>query len=266
MPPADKRARKKENARAAREQREAELKRKRRLRSAITVGIVGVLFIGLIVLISTTGGKKKKTATTTPPTTAVVYPAGCVKTAPPKTTKPTYKSAPPMTIDLTKTYVAHFNTTCGDFDVTLAPKVAPKTVNSFVFLAKNHFYDGLTFHRVAENFVIQGGDPTGTGNGGPGYDLPTEPPKNGYRQGSVAMAKGTATSGSQFFIVLSNTGAQSLGAGPPYQYGDLGDVTKGFEVVQKLGSLFKKGQDPGNPATQVPSVPLYMFKVTITES
>src|SRR4029077_8069934 len=95
-------------------------------------------------------GHKKKTATppTTTTTTAPVYPAGCVKTAPPKTTKPTYKAAPPMTIDVNKTYVAHFSTTCGDFDVTLVPKVAPQTVNSFVFLAKNHYYDGLTFHRV----------------------------------------------------------------------------------------------------------------------
>jgi cyclophilin family peptidyl-prolyl cis-trans isomerase len=280
MPSADKRARKKENARAAREQREAALKRSKRRRSTITFGAFGALFIGVIVVISIVGGGKKKadstTTTTTPPTTAapattvaaakVVLPAGCVRTVPPKTTKPTYKSAPPMTIDPTKTYVAHFETTCGNFDVTLDAKDAPKTVNSFVFLAGNHFYDGLTFQRVAKDFVVQGGDPKGDGSGGPGYNLPTEPPKDGYTEGSVAMANaGPDTTGSQFFVVLSDTAAKGLG-GPPYLYSALGNVTKGMDVVQKLGSLYNKDQDPSDPSTQKTSVPLYMFKVTTTES
>ncbi len=277
MPPADKRARKKENARAAREQREAALKRKKRLRSSITVGIVAALFIGAIVLISATGGKSKKSSATTPSTTAKgattttapgsstttskggAVPTGCVSTVPPKTTKPTYKAAPALTIDTSKTYVAHMSTTCGTFDITLDAKVAPETVNSFVFLAKNHFYDGLSFHRLVKDFVIQGGDPKGDGTGGPGYALPTEPPLKGYTQGSVAMANsGPGTTGSQFFVTVSDNGAKSLG-GPPYLYSDLGNVTKGFDVIQKLMTFAPAADGP-------PTRPLYIFKVTVTES
>ncbi|MGO9875303.1 MAG: peptidylprolyl isomerase [Acidimicrobiia bacterium] len=266
MPAADKRARKKENARAAREQREAALKRKKRIRSATTFGIVAVLFIGVVVLISVAGGKSKKAAskTTTPTTkttttTAAALPAGCVATVPPKTTKPSYKAAPVFTIDRSKTYVAHVSTTCGTFDITLADKVAPLTVNSFVFLADHHFYDGLTFQRLVKNFVIQGGDPKGNGTGGPGYALPTEPPIAGYEQGSVAMANaGPGTTGSQFFVAVSPSGAKSLG-GPPYLYSDLGTVTKNFDVVQKLMTFAGSGDGP-------PTRPLYMFSVTITES
>ena len=257
MPPADKRARKKENARAAREQRGAALKRKKRMRSTITVGIVGALFIGLIVLISVTGGKSKKKTTATTPTT---LPAGCVGTTPKATKKPTYKSAPPMTIDTSKAYVAHFTTTCGDFDVALDAKVAPKTVNSFVFLAKNHFYDGLTFQRLVKDFVIQGGDPKGDGTGGPGYELPTEPPTNGYKQGSVAMANaGPGTTGSQFFVAVSTNGANNLGTTKPYKYSDLGTVTKGFDVITKLMTFAPAADGP-------PTRPLYMFTVTVTSS
>ena len=270
MPSADKRARKKENARAAREQREAAEKRRKRMRSTVTVGIIGALFVGLVVLLSIAGNDKKKAtpaASTTTTTANAAYPAGCVKTAPKQTTKPTYKSPPPTTIDTDKTYVAHFSTTCGDFDVTLDAKVAPKTVNSFVFLARNHFYDGLTFHRVAKDFVVQGGDPKGDGTGGPGYELPTEPPKDGYHKGSVAMANsGPDTTGSQFFIATTDQGAQGLGTSPPYLYSALGDVTKGFASVEKLASLYNPDQSPADPSTQKTSVPLYMFKVTISES
>ena len=164
-----------------------------------------------------------------------------------------------MTIDTTKTYVAHVSTTCGTFDITLDAKVAPKTANSFVFLARHHFYDGLTFHRLVPDFVIQGGDPKGDGTGGPGYELPTEPPTNGYKQGSVAMANaGAGTTGSQFFVTVSDTGAKNLG-GPPYLYSDLGTVTKGFAVIQKLMTFAPDTDGP-------PTHPLYMFSVTITES
>ena len=258
MPSADKRARKKENARAAREQREAAEKRRKRIRSTTTIAIVGALFIGVVVLLNVAGNDKKKSATpaTTPPTT---IPAGCEFTTPKKTTKPTYKAAPAMTIDTSKTYVAHLDTTCGTFDITLDVAVAPKTANSFVFLAKSHFYDGLTFHRLVKDFVIQGGDPKGDGTGGPGYQLPDEPPKNGYHAGSVAMANsGPGTSGSQFFVAVSENGAKGLG-GPPYKYSDLGTVTKGMDVVQKLMTFAPAADGP-------PTRPLYMNKVTITES
>jgi len=164
-----------------------------------------------------------------------------------------------MTIDRAKTYIAHVSTTCGTFDITLDANVAPQTANSFVFLAQHHFFDGLTFHRLVPDFIIQGGDPKGDGTGGPGYALPTEPPKNGYTQGSVAMANaGPGTTGSQFFIAVSANGARNLG-GPPYLYSDLGTVTKGFDVVQKLMTFAPATDGP-------PTRPLYMFKVTITTS
>jgi cyclophilin family peptidyl-prolyl cis-trans isomerase len=266
VPPADKRQRKKENARLAREAREAQLKKRRRNRTIRNAAIaVGVFVIAILLISWLSGGKKKNVAVSpTTTTTLVPYPAGCVSTIPKSSPRTPYKAAPPMTIDVTKTYVAHVTTSCGAFDITLDPKDAPKTVNSFVFLAKQGFYDGLKFHRIAKQFVVQGGDPKGDGTGGPGYVLPTEPPKNGYRKGSVAMANGGAnTTGSQFFLVLSDSGAKGLG-GPPYLYSALGNVTSGFDVVTKLGSLYNPDQT-SDPSTQKTSVPLYMFKVTITE-
>jgi len=253
----------------AREARLAAEKRQKRVRSIRNASIAAaVVVIGILIFNTVLGGSsssKKAASTTTTPTTTVKYPAGCTSAAPPAAKPKTYKSAPPMTIDVAKTYVAHFSTTCGDFDMTLAAKDAPQTVNSFVFLARQGFYDGLKFHRVVKNFVVQGGDPQGNGQGGPGYKLPTEPPKNGYRKASVAMANaGPGTTGSQFFLVLSDTGAKGLG-GPPYLYSDLGDITKGFDNVLKLGSLYNPDQT-NDPSTQHTSVPLYIDKVTISES
>jgi cyclophilin family peptidyl-prolyl cis-trans isomerase len=216
-----------------------------------------------LAVLAACGSSSKPSATTSPPATsspaAPALPAGCVSTIPPKTNKPSYPSPPPMTIDTAKTYVAHVSTTCGTFDISLAATIAPKTVNSFVFLARHHFYDGLTFHRLVRDFVIQGGDPKGDGTGGPGYDLATEPPKDGYQRGSVAMANaGPDTTGSQFFVAVSADGARNLG-GPPYLYSDLGTVTKGFDVIQKLMTFASATDGP-------PTRPLYMFNVTITES
>jgi cyclophilin family peptidyl-prolyl cis-trans isomerase len=253
MPAADKRARKKENARAAREQREAAARRRKRMRSSLTVGVVVALFVGVIVLLNVTGSSKKKAA-------SVNLPAGCVTTVPKAGTKPTFKSEPNLQIDVTKHYTAHVSTTCGTFDISLAPDVAPHTVNSFVFLARRHFYDGLKFHRLVRDFVIQGGDP-GNRFHGPGYQLRTEPPTNGYGRWSVAMANaGPGTTGSQFFVAVSQNGAKKLG-GPPYLYSELGLVTRGTDVIQKLMTFA-----PADPNGGVPTRPLYIFKITISES
>jgi cyclophilin family peptidyl-prolyl cis-trans isomerase len=171
-----------------------------------------------------------------------------------------------MTIDTSKTYTAVMSTSCGDITIALDAKTAPKTVNSFVYLSKKRFYDGLTFHRVAKDFVVQGGDPKGDGTGGPGYTLPDEPPKNGYKAGSVAMANsGANTTGSQFFLTWTDQGAKALG-GPPYLYSSLGTVTKGLDVVGKLGSDYKPDADPNVPSSQTTRIPIYINKVTITES
>lgn len=169
-----------------------------------------------------------------------------------------FSAPPPMTIDKAKTYVATVDTSEGSFEMTLDPKDAPKTVNSFVFLANEGFYDGLDFHRIVTDFVIQGGDPNGDGTGGPGYSLPDEPPSDGYAKYSVAMANsGSGSSGSQFFVVTTEQGAENLG-GPPYLYSAVGTVTSGFDVVDKINGL---GSGSGTPTT-----PVTITKITITES
>lgn len=146
-------------------------------------------------------------------------------------------------------------TSCGTFQIALDTKRAPKTVNSFVFLTEEEAYNGLTFHRVAPGFVIQGGDPKGTGNGGPGYSVDEKPPANlAYTKGIVAMAKTSAEppgrSGSQFFVVLS------ADAGLPPEYALLGKVDKGFDVVERIGKL-------GNPETEKPKQTVLIEKITI---
>jgi cyclophilin family peptidyl-prolyl cis-trans isomerase len=114
-----------------------------------------------------------------------------------------YSAPPPMTIDTSKLYEATITTARGTILLCLQPSLAPNTVNNFVTLARNHFYDGLTFHRVVASFVIQGGDPAGNGNGGPGYKFNDEPVKQQYVQGALAMANsGANTNGSQFFICI----------------------------------------------------------------
>lgn len=255
----------------AREARIAAEKRRKRLRGLRNAAIAAVVVIGGAILISVltnNGGSKKTESSTTvssTPTTvakAATYPAGCTGTKPVRGSTKTYTSAPPMTIDPNKTYVAHVKTSCGTFDITLDAKDAPTTVNSFVFLANERFYDGLTFHRLVPDFVIQGGDPQGNGLGGPGYKLPDEPPKNGYTKGSVAMANsGPGTSGSQFFVTVSDNGAKTLG-GPPYKYSILGNITKGFDAVDRMMKLAPAGAG----ADGSPQLPLYIDTVTITES
>jgi cyclophilin family peptidyl-prolyl cis-trans isomerase len=112
-----------------------------------------------------------------------------------------WRQPPPLAVDLSKRYLATLRTTHGDIRAELWVKDAPVTVNNFVFLAREGFYDGVIFHRVLPGFMIQGGDPTGTGSGGPGYKFPDEPVKGKYEIGSIAMANsGPNTNGSQFFI------------------------------------------------------------------
>lgn len=114
-----------------------------------------------------------------------------------------YSAPPPQSIDTTKTYSATFETSRGNIVVDLFPKDAPKTVNNLVFLAREGFYDGTVFHRVIDNFMVQGGDPTGTGTGGPGYKFEDETKENSnkHKVGSLSMANaGPNTNGSQFFI------------------------------------------------------------------
>jgi cyclophilin family peptidyl-prolyl cis-trans isomerase len=168
--------------------------------------------------------------------------------------RPTFSAAPEQTIDATHTYVATMTTSCGAFEITLDVADAPITSNNFVFLARAGFYDGLTFHRVIQDFVIQGGDPDGTGGGGPGYEFADENIDEPYQQGSLAMANsGPNTNGSQFFVC---TGTQS-NCGLTQSYNNFGLVTKGLEVARKL-EAFAVGESPTRT--------LYIKSVTITET
>ncbi len=241
---------------------------------AIRFGIAGLLVaiaIGIASFFSGGGDDDAASTETSAPTETtaapVAMPAGCVADIPPDNpNRPTFTQPPPMTIDPAKTYTAKMSTTCGDITIALDAKNSPMTVNSFVFLAQQGFYDGLKFHRVAKDFVVQGGDPVGDGTGGPGYTIPDEPPADGYKAGSVAMANsGPGTTGSQFFLTWTDQGAAQLG-GPPYLYSSLGTVTEGLDVVATLGSLYNPDQDPSDPSTQTTAVPLYINKVEIIES
>jgi len=140
-----------------------------------------------------------------------------------------YSAPPPMQIDTTKLYEATITTERGKMVLCLQPELAPNTVNNFVALARNHFYDTLTFHRVEPGFVIQGGDPKGDGTGGPGYSFNDEVVHNSYVDGAVAMANsGPNTNGSQFFICI---GSQCASLPPSYNL--FGKVESGLDVAQK---------------------------------
>jgi cyclophilin family peptidyl-prolyl cis-trans isomerase len=140
-----------------------------------------------------------------------------------------YSAAPAKQIDTSKLYQVTIKTAKGDIVLCLQPKIAPLTVNNFVVLARNHFYDGVKFHRVVQGFVIQGGDPQGTGQGGPGYSFADEPVQGEYTPGCVAMANaGPNTNGSQFFICTANDTQL------PKQYNLFGQVSKGMDVVLKI--------------------------------
>ena len=144
----------------------------------------------------------------------------------------TYPAAPAMQINASRVYEATITTSRGSIVLCLDPQLAPATVNNFVVLARNHFYDGLTFHRVVPDFVIQGGDPTGTGSGGPGYQFKDEPVRAAYSVGAVAMANaGPDTNGSQFFICI---GSQCPPLPPLYSL--FGVVHSGQDVAGRIAA------------------------------
>lgn len=143
-----------------------------------------------------------------------------------------WSHAPKMTITRSRHYTATVSTTDGTFTITLLPKIAPIAVNNFVFLARHHFYDQVIFHRIIKTFMVQTGDPTGTGFGGPGYTFPDEKVTMPYTAGTVAMAnQGPNTNGSQFFIVTSKKPARLQ---PSYTI--FGKVTSGMDTVYKIAN------------------------------
>ena len=169
--------------------------------------------------------------------------------------KKQFEAEPAMGIDAAKRYTAVMETSKGSMTIVLDPIGAPRTVNSFVFLARNGFYDGVVFHRIIPGFVVQGGDPTGTGRGGPGYKFADELPAPGrYEVGSLAMANsGPDTNGSQFFIISGSDGVRL-----PPSYSLFGKVISGLETVAALDAA---GSGGGSPKERV-----HIESVTITEA
>jgi cyclophilin family peptidyl-prolyl cis-trans isomerase len=239
--------------------RAAERRRKRRQRvAAAAVGIavaVGGLGYGLYAL--TRGGATPAASPT--PTPSAALGVACGGTIPDAAgeEKAQFRRAPKLTVDESKKYTARLKTSCGTIVLELFPGVAPRAVNNFVFLARAGFYDGLTFHRIVPGFVIQGGDPEGTGSGGPGYQFKDELKNNlEYEIGTLAMANsGPDTNGSQFFIVAGDEGATL-----DKDYTIFGKVVKGMEVVDQINAL------PTDTDTQMPEQKVYIERVTIRVS
>ena len=198
------------------------------------------------------GGDASETTTTTGS-------SGCTSVDVPKAREDGGATKPSKTLSADVTYTLTFSTNCGDFTITLDQAAAPATAASVVSLAKQGFYDDTIIHRVSPRFVIQVGDPTQSGAGGPGYttlDAPAADAK--YTHGVVAMAKtadeAPGTAGSQFFVVLADD------AQLPAEYAIVGEVTDGLDVVDRIGAI------SSDPVTEVPSEPIVVSTVTVAES
>jgi cyclophilin family peptidyl-prolyl cis-trans isomerase len=219
------------------------------------------LLLGLVALVAACGGGDDDAAETAAATAEVATTAagepGCAEVEAPEPKPDGGQQAPEQGLDPAKTWRLVFATSCGPFTVELDLGTAPKTAASLVSLAEKGFFDDTVFHRVVPGFVIQGGDPTGTGTGGPGYQtVDAPPPDAAYVQGVVAMAKTEVeppgTAGSQFFVV---TGAD---VGLPADYAVVGKVTSGLETVLAIEAL-GTGDGP-------PSQPVVLERVTVESS
>jgi len=189
------------------------------------------------------GGDSATTAPATTTTEAEPQAAGCKRVKKPAPKPDGGQEKPPNALDSSKTYRLVVKTNCGEFTIQLDQKQAPKTSASLVSLAEKKFFDGTTFHRIVPDFVIQGGDPTATGSGGPGYSTRDKVPADAtYTKGVVAMAKTQSeppgTAGSQFYVV---TGAD---AGLPPEYAIVGKVVDGEDVVDRIGQLGDQSEQP----------------------
>jgi len=284
----DKRQRHKDGHRTRVEEARIAQAKARRTRITIIVAFLVVVIVGGTILVSVTSDNGQKVTTsgttttttpaldtgsttapdTTPTSPSVSIPAAasgakvtgatpCPKAdgSSPRTTS--FAQAPPTCIDKAKTYTATIKTTEGDIVLALDTKQAPIAVNNFVVLARYHFYDGIAFHRLVPGFVDQTGDPTGTGSGGPGYDLPDENPTRKYAAGDVAMARAAKVSGSQIFFTIDPA---SLNSSPTYPI--LGTVTTGQDVVLRIN---KFGQADA-AGTGAPTKLVTIQSVTIAET
>jgi peptidyl-prolyl cis-trans isomerase B (cyclophilin B) len=260
-----------------RARREAERKAAQRRRARITYGtIAGVVVVVAIAaaLIVRGGDDPASPAAPAPEATpmdaradapSAPAQAACGAKVPPRKPRPTFKTAPPVSVKAGEKYTANLVTSCGEITIALDAKASPKTISSWVFLASKGYYDSTWFHRIVPGGqagigVVQGGDPEGTGTGGPGYNLAEEPPKGRdkpYARYTVAMAKSSApnSTGSQFFI---NTQDNSQALPPDYTY--VGVVTEGRDVVDKLAAIPTGGESGDTPQQSA-----WIEKLTVTK-
>lgn len=201
------------------------------------------------------GGDGESAGTTTATTTTTN--GECATVEAPEPRDPGSNDAPTAPLEDGKTYALTFDTSCGSFTVTLDTELAPSTAASLVALAEAGYFDDTIFHRVVPGFVIQGGDPTQSGSGGPGYSTVDVPPSDStYAKGTVAMAKSPAeapgTAGSQFFVVTTD------GTGLTPDYAIVGEVTDGIDTIDRIAAL--------GVADGPPSQPVVISSVTVTES
>ncbi|MEP6976634.1 MAG: peptidylprolyl isomerase [Thermoleophilia bacterium] len=207
---------------------------------------LAVLLAGCGGTTKSAGGASSTTSAEPATTTATAAPGGCKAVAAPQPKPDGGRKPPRAALDLAKSYTVTIETNCGSFTITLDQKQSPHAAAAFVSLAKSGFFDHTTFHRIVPGFVIQGGDPTGTGTGGPGFSTLDPPrPTARYTRGVVAMAKTGAeppgTAGSQFFVVTADD------AGLPPDYAVIGTVTKGLPIVMRIGALGNAQEQPTQP-------------------
>lgn len=279
--PTNKRERQRENrAKKLEEQRKVERQRKLRKRATRIALVVGLLAIALLIPTllgnsedspsDTTAATDTTSPTTTAPATALpadydgyrAQPTACGAEAPPPLTEMTFTDVEDQEIAPDSEVTATITTSCGDIIAQLDPSLAPATVNSFVFLAQQGYFDGSVFHRIVPGFAIQGGDPTAVGNGGPGYLIPDEFPEAGftYGRGVLAMANaGINSTGSQFFIVDSDD------AGLDPLYSVFGTVVDSDDTIDRITSVQLTGRD-GTTGTEqsLPLETVYIEKIEIS--
>lgn len=257
----DRRQRKKEQ-RAAK--REAERKREQRRelgRRLITAFVFGLIVVGVFAVSGVFAGDDQSDT----PTSYEQFrdqPTACGAEAPPPETVMSFSEPEEQSdINASSEVTATIATSCGEIVVELDPANSPETVNSFVFLAREGFYDGQVFHRIAENFVIQGGDPEANGTGGPGYVIEDEFPEDDnftYDEGTVAMDnRGSRSTGSQFFIVVGDDGQHLT---PLFNV--LGEVTSGQDTLDRIAEV-PTGAAPGSVEQSRPQESVYIESITV---
>ncbi|MFN2525150.1 MAG: peptidylprolyl isomerase [Actinomycetota bacterium] len=263
-----KRQRKKDHRDQQRMEYAEQLKRRRIARLA---GIGGVL--GVVLTLALTGGgddTERTSAGSSPSPSPEARIAACGAEPPPPADPQQYESAPPMTIDNSVDYAAVIRTSCGDIEFDLLEEKARQTVNNFIFLARDGYYDGLIWHRVERNAVIQAGDPNGF-NGqppdGPGYSIPDELPERPreYVYGIVGMANsGPNSGGSQFFIVVHPADQGPAGYRPFYSI--FGEVDPGsYETLDAIEAIETDIGNPDPAEAVKPIVPIYIESIEIVE-